>query len=354
MKKYHYLFVLLMTLIFICCKEDNVQKTKSVNPYATAEVSNLLDFLYEIEGKYTLTGHHNGPKNTLRYMTGVKEITGYTPVVWGSDFMFDYKSDEEADRIRQGMIDTAKILWDKGHIITLMWHSCYPPNGDTCDYESIWIWDDVISDEEWNELTTPGTDLNNIWKTQVDRVAEFLKQLQVANIPVLWRPYHEMNGVWFWWCRHPGEEGFIKLWRMMYDYFTNHHKLNNLIWVWNPNAPRDKEGDEAYAYKDYFPGLDYVDVLAADVYHNDYRQSHHDQLLELAQGKPIAFGEVGRMPSPEILEEQPNWTWFMGWANWLYKANTPDSVKALYNSSRTITLDMIEKDDEGRFTIIQQ
>jgi mannan endo-1,4-beta-mannosidase len=163
-----------------------------------------------------------------------------------------------------------------------------------------------------------------------------------------------MNGVWFWWCRHPGEDGYIKLWRMMYDYFTNHHKLNNLIWVWNPNAPRDKEGDEAYAYIDYFPGLEYVDVLAADVYHNDYRKSHHDQLLELAQGKPIAFGEVGRMPSPEILEEQPKWTWFMGWANWLYKANTPDSVKILYNSSRTITLDMIEKDNTGKFSIVKE
>ncbi len=84
----------------------------------------------------------------------------------------------------------------------------------------------------------------------------------------------------------------------MYDRYVNHHHLDNLIWVWNTNAPRDRENDEAYAYELYFPGLEYVDVLAADVYHNDYRQEHHDQLVELAEGKVISLGEVGELPLP--------------------------------------------------------
>lgn len=326
------------------------QTSKAINPDISDEAAKLLDFLYQIKGKYTLSGHHNSPREPEKYNMAVKQITEKYPVVWGNDFSFRFHG-KDPDTVRQNMINAAIEMHKKGHIITLMWHSCYPTNGDSCHGKTIWIWDDVIPQQEWNELITPGTELNNQWKKQADNVAKYLKQLQKAKVPVLWRPYHEMNGIWFWWCQHPGENGYVKLWRLMYNYFTNHHNLNNLIWVWNPNAPRDKKGDEAYAYKDYFPGIDYVDVLAADVYHNDYRQSHHDQLLELAQGKPIAFGEVGRMPDPAVLEKQPQWTWFMGWANWLHKANKPDSVKLLYNSPSVISLDEIFLNEEATYEI---
>lgn len=345
--------VVFSSILIINCQSEGDSKimSKAINPNISKEASLLLDFLYEIEGNYILTGHHNGPRTATRYTKAVNEMTGYDATVWGSDFSFGYKSQEETSKIRQSMIDTAKIMYKKGHIITLMWHACFPTNGDTCNQSSIWLWDDVITDDQWSELTTPGTELNDAWRAQVDRIAGYLKQLQDTNVPVLWRPFHEMNGIWFWWCNHPGEEGIIKLWKMMYHYLTDEHKLNNLIWVWNANAPRDKKGDEAYPYVDYFPGVEYVDVLAADVYHNDYKQSHHDQLLKLAKGKPIALGEVGKMPSPVILEEQPKWTWFMGWANWLYKANDPDSVKALYNYDHSISLDKLSRDSEGKYSI---
>ena len=215
------------------------------------------------------------------------------------------------------------------------------------NHKRIWIWKDLISKEDWNDLTTEDSELNRLWKNQMDNVAENLKILADKNVPVLWRPFHEMNGIWFWWCNHPGEDGVIKLWKYMFHYFTDVHGLNNLIWVWNPNAPRDKKDDEAYPYRDYFPGLKYVDVLAADVYHNDYRQSHHDQLIELGKGKPIALGEVGKMPETKVLDTQMRWTWFMGWASWLHSANEPDSVRALYSHPRTITLDQISRNSEG-------
>ena len=92
---------------------------------------------------------------------------------------------------------------------------------------------------------------------------------------------------------------------MTYDYLTRHHQLNNLLWVWNTNAPRDIPGDEAFDYDLFFPGHEYVDILAADVYRNDYKQSHHDDLIQLAGNKTIALGEVGGLPDPEILSEQP-------------------------------------------------
>ena len=60
-----------------------------------------------------------------------------------------------------------------------------------------------------------------------------------------------MNGVWFWWGNKKGKDGIAKLWKMMYDRYTNHFKLNNLLWVWGANGVRDIPGDEAYAYKDF-------------------------------------------------------------------------------------------------------
>jgi mannan endo-1,4-beta-mannosidase len=194
-----------------------------------------------------------------------------------------------------------------------------------------------MTDVEWKEFTTPGTTLHSRWLNQVDTVAKYLKELQTLGVPVLWRPYHELNGVWFWWGNRKGENGSAKLYRMMFDRFVNFHKLNNLIWVWNTNAPRQLINDEAYAYEDYFPGLDYVDILAADVYHNDYRKSHHDELVELGKGKLIALGEVGEVPSPEILSRQPLWVWFMIWSNFVDTHNTPQQIRDLYNYPKILT-----------------
>jgi mannan endo-1,4-beta-mannosidase len=83
---------------------------------------------------------------------------------------------------------------------------------------------------------------------------------------------------------------------MMYDRFTNYHHLNNLIWVWGANGLRDIPFDEAYAYEDYYPGPNYVDILGADIYHFDYEQDDYESLLKLANGKPIALTETGELP----------------------------------------------------------
>jgi mannan endo-1,4-beta-mannosidase len=159
---------------------------------------------------------------------------------------------------------------------------------------------------------------------------------------VLWRPYHERNGVWFWWGARPGPDGFQKLYGMLYDRLARHHGLDNLVWVWNANAPRDIPHDEAFAYADFYPGPDVVDVLATDVYHFDYEQDEYESLLALAAGRPIALGEVGELPKPEILDAQPAWTWFMVWSSWLESANSPERVRAVYDRPATLTAEELE------------
>jgi mannan endo-1,4-beta-mannosidase len=108
-----------------------------------------------------------------------------------------------------------------------------------------------LTDEQWQELLTADAPLRKRWEAQVDVIAGYLKQLRDARIPVLWRPYHEANGDWFWWGGRGGENGYIALYRMTYDRLVHYHHLDNLIWVWNMNAPN---GKNAGPYADYFPG----------------------------------------------------------------------------------------------------
>jgi mannan endo-1,4-beta-mannosidase len=370
-----------------------------INPEATERTVKLYHFIQDIQGEYTLSGQHNFVGKGSDYSEQLEEITGKKAIIWGSDFSFCVEGEDamrfqhcgpanlpaipwerfkaRRDSINKGdsvappsrltrelefldiTLDEARSMTIKeirarhteGHIITLMWHGCFPTDGDCCEGSSIWAMENRPSPEQWDELVTEGTELNDAWKVNADKIAGYLKQLQDADIPVLWRPYHEMNGVWFWWCNHKGEQGFKRLWIMMYDYFTNHHQLNNLIWVWNTNAPRDIPGDEAWAYEDFFPGIDYVDILAADVYRNDYKQSHHDQLVVLGKGKPIALGEVGEIPDKEVLEQQPQWNWFMPWGWILFLSNETDLINEVYHSDRILTLDEVTVDKRGQYTV---
>ncbi|MDR1938110.1 MAG: glycoside hydrolase family 26 protein, partial [Tannerellaceae bacterium] len=172
----------------------------------------------------------------------------------------------------------------------------------------------------------------------VDEVAGYLKQLKNLKIPVLWRPYHEMNGEWFWWGNRKGENGFAKLWVMMYDRYINYHHLDNLIWVWNANGPRNIPGDTAFDYELFYPGNEYVDVLATDIYNNDWKQSHHDQLLTLGKGKLIALGEIGQLPSPETLSVQNKYAWFMIWTGFTAPhINSRDAIHNLYSMPNVLT-----------------
>lgn len=66
----------------------------------------------------------------------------------------------------------------------------------------------------------------------MDHMAELLKPFCEKSIPILWRPFHESEGDWFWWGAK-GPEVAKQLYRMMYERYTVYHGLNNLIWVWN-------------------------------------------------------------------------------------------------------------------------
>lgn len=304
-----------------------------VNPNATQEAKTLLNYIAHLDGKL-LSGQHSYNHNPAQYYDVVSEITGKKPAIWGADLYWSSTNPEDM------VIDEAIKKHEEGAIVTIMWHVGRPM--DEAPYGWSTSVQNKVTDSEWKDITTPGTELNKRWESQVDTIAKALKRLQDKKIAVLWRPYHEMNGVWFWWGNKPGKEGYIKLWKMLYHRLTDVHKLNNLIWVWNANGPRDIPYDEAFDYKDFYPGEKYVDILATDVYHFDYEQKDYESLLKLADGKPIALGEVGQLPKANILEKQPKWSWFMVWSNWIETANTKEGILEIYNRPNTLTRDQVD------------
>ena len=165
------------------------QPSEPVNPDASPEARALLAYLSENGREHTLSGQHNYNGGMGQFTSRAYDITG---VVWGTDFIWNGARDPG-----QEVVDEAVRRHRAGHVVTLMWHAGPPTDEPPFGWsESI---QSEVTDDEWDAMLTPGTPLHTRWLEQVDTVAGYLAQLRDAGVPVLWRPYHEMNGVWFWW-----------------------------------------------------------------------------------------------------------------------------------------------------------
>lgn len=304
---------------------DPAPHAAPVNPDATPEARALLSEIYAISGRATLTGEHNFPNHLSRWSDRIYDLTNKFPAVFGQDFGFAGGDDKDSVEGRPAMIEEAERQYRQGAIIALTWHAVRPT-----DDEPVTFRDSVqghLTDFEWNELLTPGTALYNRWAQQVDEIAGYLRQLEAAGVPVLFRPYHEMNGNWFWWGGRPGEHGSAALYRQIYDRFVRMHHLNNLVWVWNVNSPSQNAGPVA----EYYPGPSFADVVTMDIY-GEFRQDYYSEMLALAGDKPIALAEVGAMPSLKVIEAQPRWAYFMMWSGLAELANSPEQLRTNFHA----------------------
>lgn len=297
-----------------------------VNPDATPAARALLREIDAISGHATLSGQHNFPNTVSRYSDRVYELTERYPALFGQDFGFSGGEDKDSILGRPAMIEEVIRQYRAGAVIALTWHAVRPT-----DDEPVTFHDSVqghLSDWEWHEVLTPGTDLNRRWCRQVDLIAGYLSELQDAGVPVLFRPYHEMNGNWFWWGGRPGPTGSAALYRQLYDRYVHMHHLNNLIWVWNVNSPSQNAGP----VDTYYPGPGFADVLSMDIY-GAFEQRFYDSMIALAGPRqPIALAEVGALPSLEVLAQQPRWTYLMMWSGMAEGSNTPAQLQAVFHA----------------------
>lgn len=298
----------------------------------------VLDLLGEIKTKYVLGGIHNREPNShpAQWTNKVQEVVGDYPALWSGDFLFQQENIEH----RKTMITEAIKQFKNGAVINIMWHACNPANGQPC------AWDDgkgvlsKLTDDQWDDLFTDGTAINTQFVQMMDEIAVHFKHLKDSGVVALFRPFHEMNQGKFWWGGRPGKHGTRKLYQLVYDYLTNEKGLDNLIWVWNiQDFPTlDKDVDQ------YNPGDSYWDIVSLDVYDDasGFSKEKYESIKRVANGKPMGIGECQKLPTLEVLEEQADWIFFMGWSELVFKHNSTEIIKEIYGSERVLMLNEIK------------
>lgn len=252
----------------------------------------------------------------------IYKITGKYPALRGLDYMND-----DFDGVNR----RAEEWYKRGGIVTICWH---------CGSDFSQSWDACMNTNlsNWDKALTEGTAEYNKLIAGMDKAAAALKKLKDKGIPVLWRPFHELDGGWFWWSKG-GADNFVKLWRIMYDRYTDYHKLDNLIWVcgFSGNG-RD--------YDKWYPGDEYVDIVGADSYTDGANAKLYVLVKRLiGDDMPICFHECGRIPTvAQLKEHNTNWVWFMTWhTDLLTNGNDRGDLKQIYNDEYVITLDELPK-----------
>ncbi len=308
--------------IFICLtilshQVYGQQRRQLSNKNASRQAKAVYSYLQAMYGSKMLAGQmtSNWGFDELKY---VKDSTGKLPAIRGLDFIDSAKNNKE--------VKYAKQWWRKGGIPTIMWHWGAPAIGSGYENSKKEIDIDKIFQEGTPEHIA-------FWK-EMDEKAALLKKLQRANIPVLWRPFHELNGNWFWWGKQ-GPERFKRLWQTMYNYYVHDKGLNNLIWVL---CFMDKP-DPAW-----YPGHEYVDIAGPDTYKETESRVGMFNNTKAIVGDvlPIAFHECGIPPDPQqSFDSGAKWLWFMEWhTNFLQKVPTRH-LNYVYHHDLVVTLDEV-------------
>ena len=279
-----------------------------IDPDATPETRAVLRNLAALEGRHVLFGHQDDLACGTTWSrepgrSDVLEVAGAYPAVLGFDLGHIEKG---ATQNLDGLPFDDIVRWVRqahamGSLVTVSWHSS----------------DLVSGGSAWTQAPTirhllPGGLHEHALTTALDRVADFLTGLVDASgrsIPVVFRPWHEHTGDWFWWGRgHNDESEFVALWRHTVQHLRDRRGLHHLLYAISPDRA-GMWGDLADAYLYGYPGDDYVDILGLDDYvdlgHPGNPAPLADQLAMLVQslatvarlarqrGKLAALTEVG-------------------------------------------------------------
>lgn len=284
------------------------------NPNANETTQDVYNYICECFGTSIISAQQestwmSSPEYEMNY---IEKTTGKLPAMRSLDYM---NNDFE------GVNKRAVEWWEKGGLVTICWHTGVKSSG----YQ-----ESLNDDPDYSKMLQKGTDEYNELMKSWDKAATALSELQDAGVTVIWRPFHEFDGQWFWWGKG-GKQNFIKLWQMMYDKFTNEYKLNNLIWVLGYSG-EIKDG--------WYVGDDYCDIIGSDTYDNSTNKKAWKKLAALDTNKPMAFHECGNVPSvDDFVNDGCVWSWFMIWHTDHIMNNDPQNLKDVYNHKMVITLD---------------
>ena len=303
-------YFLALLLLASCAPKKDAQTVEEETPTPAqllmTRMQNVVD-----SGNY-IFGHSDDTAygHTWQYESGrsdVKEVAGDYPGLINWDLgMIELDSSKNLDGVPFDYMATEISNQNaRGGINSISWHLRNPVTGGDA-------WD--ISDTTVvRQVVTPGTPANLMVIDWIGKTADFIanrKDAQGNVIPVIFRPWHEHTGNWFWWgtglC---SPQDYKELWKMTRKVFDD-KGVDNVVWVYSPDKVKSEE-----QYMERYPGDELVDVMGIDIYAGGaedgiepFRENVKTGLGIAAKaakehGKMLAFTETG-------LESIPVDNWF--------------------------------------------
>lgn len=324
------------------------------NPNASDRTKRLYNFLTDVYGKYVISGQFSGNNDgkDSREFKEIKKNLDKVPVILGLDVGNLGLSATGNGAGGGDMVPIQAIDWytNENGIVSLCWHWLAPTEYLKANGQPWWrgFYSDSTSFDLAKAMNGEDQAGYDAIVAELDNMAQQLKIIADADVPILWRPLHEAAGdpnypgnAWFWWGS-AGKDAYLKLWQLMYDKFTNEYGLNNLIWVWNGQNP------------DWYPGDEYCDIIGYDCYpaeHDSSSQKDYYDLMKTCsptQSKIIAMTENGAIFDPDVcFNDGSRWAWFSTWNGEFTlkdmqlsdQYTTFDMWNKIYNSERVLTQD---------------
>ncbi len=243
-------------------KEQNINSSPGpVDKEASSQTKALYRNLKSIGDEGILFGHQDDLAYGVYWKdepgrSDVKDASGSYPAVFGWDISKIGQRPYNIDSVDfEKMKDWIMQAYQMGGINTISWHIDNPVTGGDS-------WDNTPA--VYSVL--PGGDKHEWYKEKLDLFAGFLNDLSVDGIkvPVIFRPFHEHTGNWFWWGRgNCTAEEYVALWRFTVNYLNNEKNVHHLLFAYSTDRFRSQND-----YLDFYPGDDFVDVLGYDDYHS--------------------------------------------------------------------------------------
>lgn len=306
-----------------------------VNKHATASARKLLEYIVDTAGNGILTGQHT-QTNPMEEYNLIHELTGRYPKVVGFELLsyspnINYDDADEACLTevyenRDTLSTALRIAETTDSILTFCFHWFSPIGGrDKAFYTK-------NTDFDARRVLEADTPEREAFYSDMAHIADELEIFKERDIPILWRPFHEVEGTWFWWGAQGGEVA-RELYLLMYDYFVNERKLHNLLWVWSSPT------------RESYPGDEYVDIIGWDIYlpekeYTDYKDKYEELISNTTHNKVAAITEVGYIPdAARLAESRVPWSYYMTWSKEFCLSedyNTYDDIKKLYSNEYSL------------------
>lgn len=253
----------------------------TADPNAAESTKALLRLLYDMSKR---NGMMFGQQNaghigiSINRFDGtdsdVKRISGRHPAVVGIDTL----SFTGYEGTFSQAVAVTKQLHREKVIVTLSMHA---PDFALCDGKFSGYSPNRTEPEVVKEIM-PGGRYHADFLRYLDIIAEYARAVTADSgelIPVIFRPFHENNGSWFWWgADHCTAYEYKELFRYTILYLQKEKGIHNFLYAYSPNGPFADEAE----YLSRYPGDDFIDIIGFDMYHD--RPSASDKWMETLTG----------------------------------------------------------------------